>query len=213
VVDPEERQAILARALRYPYAAPAGSYLYRDGAAGELPDALDLGGREPLLAYGANAAPEALARKLASLPDREMPVLRAELEDFDVVYSAHISPYGAIPATLHRTPGTVAPLFVTYPDAEQMGLLAASEPNYELRRLKRIRCRTELGEELTEIEAFVSRHGCLRLDGAEVAVAAIPSTGRRLAAMEEPDVLERVRALREPERSLEDFILRKAHQL
>jgi hypothetical protein len=87
----------------------------------------------PRSSLRANAAPEVLARKLALLPDREMPVLRAEDEDIDVVYSAHV---------------------IAHPDTEQMGLLTVSEPSYELRRLKSIRCKTELGEELTEIEAL-----------------------------------------------------------
>ena len=107
MVDPGETAAILKRALDYPYATPDRSYLYLDGGARELPGAgADLSARTPLLSYGANAAPDALARKLAPLPGVEMPVLRSELEDFDVVYSAHVSPYGAVPATLLESPGT-----------------------------------------------------------------------------------------------------------
>src|SRR5690242_3264581 len=123
----EEMAAILRRALSYPYATPDRSYLYLEGAAEELPDGgPDLAGRTPLLSYGANAAPEALALKLASLPGVELPVTRAELEGFDVVYSAHVSPYGAVPATLVESPGAVAPVFVIHPTPEQRALLAAS---------------------------------------------------------------------------------------
>lgn len=207
MVDPEQTAAILKRALAYPYATPESSYLYLEGRAAELPtDGPDLTGRSPLLAYGANAAPEALARKLAPLPEMEMPVLRAELEDFDVVYSAHVSPYGAVPATLQRSPGTRAPVFVAYPDAEQLRLLSATEPNYELRPLERIRCLVDGGGTLTQIDAFLSRHGCLNLDGGEVGVAAIRSAGRIFPAMEEPEVLERVRALLAAEATLEEFV-------
>ena len=52
--------------------------------------------------------------------------------DFDVVYSAHVSPYGAVPATLIESPGTTAPVFVLHPTPEQHALLTASEPNYDL---------------------------------------------------------------------------------
>ena len=73
--NPEETAAILKRALDYPYAVPERSYLYRDGQAHGLPaGGFDLAGRTPLISYGANSAPEALARKLASLPGLEMPV-------------------------------------------------------------------------------------------------------------------------------------------
>jgi hypothetical protein len=192
--DPEEAAAILERALAYPYATPDGSYLYLDGEARELPGSgTDLSTRTPLLSYGANAAPDALARKLASLPGIAMPVLRAELEDFDVVYSAHVSPYGAVPATLLESPGTTAPVFVIHPTEEQRALLTASEPNYDL---------VEVGG----IGAYRSKHGCLEIDGSPVALAAVRSAGRTLPELDEPAVLARVRAQLAPELDLEQFV-------
>src|SRR6478752_8024087 len=135
MADSDPAAAILRRALEYPYATPDRSYLYRGGAAHEIPPGgPDLADRTPLLSYGANSPPEALARKLAPFPGAELPVLRAELEDFDVVYSAHVSPYGAVPATLMESPGAVAPVFVLHPTAEQGALLTATEPNYDLVR-------------------------------------------------------------------------------
>jgi len=194
MADSAQTAAILARALAYPYAAPEASYLYLDGEAVDLPpEGPDLDGRSPLLAYGANAAPEALGRKLAPLPGIEMPVMKAELEGFDVVYSAHVSPYGAVPATLVESPGTAAPVFVVHPTAEQRVLLTASEPNYDL---------TEAGG----LPAYRSKHGCLSLDGSAVALAAIRSQGRTLPELDEPAVLERVRAAVEPEATLGEFV-------
>jgi len=193
VADPAEREAILRRALTYPYAAPERSYLYRDGTAAELPEDFDLSGRTPLISYGANAAPEALALKLSPLPGVPLPVVRSQLEDFDVVYSAHVSPYGAVPATLLESPGTVAPLFVIHPNAEQRALLTTSELNYDL---------VEVGE----IAAFRSKHGPLSIDGSPVALAAVRSRGRTLPELDEPAVLERVRSHLAPKLGLEEFI-------
>jgi hypothetical protein len=195
MADSAEAAAILRRALDYPYAAPERSYLYRDGAAHDLPDDPDLAPRTPLLSYGANAAPEALARKLASLPDPELPVLRAELEGFDVVYSAHVSPYGAVPATLLESPGATAPVFVLHPTPEQRALLTASEPNYDL-------------VEVEGIAAYRSKHGPLELDGSPVALAAIRSRGRTLPELDQPEILERVRLHVEPDADLETFVRR-----
>jgi len=194
VVDPAQREAILERALTYPYPTPERSYLFCDGAAGELPDEFDFGARTPLLAYGANAAPEALARKLGRLPEEALPVVRSELPDFDVVYSAHVSPYGAVPATLLESPGTVAPVFVIYPTEEQWALLTATEPNYDL---------VAVGE----ITAFRSKHGSLSIDGLPVALAAVRSSGRTLPELEEPAALERVRAQLAPELDLAEFVI------
>jgi hypothetical protein len=208
MVDPGATAAILKWALDYPYAAPERSYLYRDGAAAELPAGHpDLEGRTPLLAYGANAAPAALARKLGPLPEVGMPVLRAQLEGFDVVYSAHVSPYGAIPGTLQGSASAVAPVFVVYPTADQLALLAATEPNYELRRLACIACRLEEAGVVGELDAFVSRHGCLTLAGGEVGVAAIATANRGLPALSEREVQSELRDLLEPGVPLEEFVL------
>lgn len=193
MVDPAQREAILKRALTYPYATPERSYLYREGRAEELSEDFDLSGRTPLLAYGANAAQEALALKLAALPDEPLPVVRSELHGFDVVYSAHISPYGAVPATLVESPGTVAPVFVIHPTADQHALLTATELNYNL---------VEIGD----AQAYRSKHGCLELDESPIALAAVRSDGRTLPELDQPAVLERVRTLLAPELELEEFI-------
>ncbi len=195
MADSAKAAAILARALEYPYATPDRSYLYLDGEATEPPaEGADLSGRTPLIAYGANAAPEALGRKLSQLPGVEMPVVKFELEGFDVVYSAHVSPYGAVPATLVECPGTVAPVFLLHPTAEQLALLTATEPNYDL-------------VEIDGAAAYRSRHGCLELDGSPVALAAVRSAGRTLPELDEPAVLERVRSHLCPELSLPEFVL------
>ena len=192
--DSVETAAILARALDYPYATPEGSYLYRDGAALELPpQGPDLSGRTPLLSYGANASPEALGRKLTQLPGIELPVTQFELEGFDVVYSAHVSPYGAVPATLVESPGTVAPVFRLHPTAEQLALLTASEPNYDL-------------VEVEGIAAYRSKHGCLEIEGSAVALAEVRSAGRTLPELDQAAVLERVRAQVQPELTLAEFV-------
>jgi hypothetical protein len=194
VADSEQTAAILRRALDYPYATPERSYLYRDGRAEELPAGeLELSGRVPLLSYGANAAPQGLARKLAPLPGVPLPVIRAELEGFDVVYSAHVSPYGAVPATLVESPGTRTPVFVVHPTEEQLRLLTASEPNYDL-------------VEVDGMKAYRSKHGWLSLDGSAVALAAVRSRGRTLSELAEPAILERVRARLQPELTLAEFV-------
>jgi hypothetical protein len=193
MADPGETAAILKRALGYPYATPDSSYLYLDGEALELPEDLNLTARAPLLSYGANSAPEALARKLAALRGVEMPVMQSQLEGYDVVYSAHVSPYGAVPATLHESPGTTAPVFVLYPTPEQHALLAASEPNYDL-------------VEVDGTAAYRSKHGCLLLTGSPVALAAVRSQGRTFPQLGEPAILDRVRAHLEPHLTLEQFI-------
>jgi hypothetical protein len=198
---------ILARAVAYPYEAPLRSFVQHGAETRGLPpEGLDLAGREPLLSYGANASPAVLTRKLAALAEVPLPVLRGELDDFDVVYSAHLSPYGAVPSTLQRSPGTGVPVFFAFPTPGQLELLSATEPNYELRRLGSLRAEAELVGEITAASAYISHHGCLVLDGAEVALAAVVAAERRFPALGEVEVLERIRHVLAPELDLARFV-------
>jgi hypothetical protein len=201
-----ERSEVLARALGYPYAIPSSSYALLEGRTVEVDAvAVDRADRVALLAYGSNAAPEVLAAKLAAAPE-PVPVLRTELRDFDVVYSAHVSPYGSVPATLRRSPGTEVRAFVAYLTGEQLRLVSATEPNYELARFDRPSCALERGDAPPELWAYVSRHGCLLLDRGEIAVAEIEARGRRFPALGQPRVLEHVRDILAPGRDLGSFV-------
>ena len=149
--------ASVETALRYPFPRPGGSFLFVDGdahpllsLAGSLEDAgievdgqpvpagdllrqrgidapAPLGRRTPVLAYGANAAPERLRRKYAPLGHSVFPVLRARLHGFDIVHAAHISSYGAVPATIERSPGTVCEIAVTCLDERQLARMHETE--------------------------------------------------------------------------------------
>lgn len=207
----EEQQPgqILRRAVAYPYEAPLHSFVQTGAHTVELPRLAqpDLSGRTAVAAYGANCSPEVLARKLAVLPEVPLPMIYAELEGVDVVYSAHISPYGAVPSTLQRSPGTFAPVHIAYATDEQLAALTATEPNYELRELSGHATYSEVGVgEPARLYAYVSRHGCLAIEESEVALAAVESDPRRFRAMGEVEVLEHVRHLLAPELDLERFV-------
>jgi hypothetical protein len=198
---------MVERAMRYPYAVPARAFaqLRHDTLSPDDID-IDLAERTSLLAYGSNGSPEVLGRKLALSAD---PVLvePAWLHDFDVVYSAHISPYGAVPATLQRSPGTTVRVAVLHLTPEQLTLLSATEPNYEPSILEDVHCELTDGTVCSELSAYLSRHGCLLADGSEVALIAVPARDRRFAEMSEPQVLEHVRATLAPEESMDSFVL------
>lgn len=236
-----DRERILDRAKRYPYEAPAASYVLAGGCARELCDlrpgeslgeilaqarardpqvgdelsVADLasgesGDRTPVLAYGANRTPEALERK-RSLPgfpaDAPSVVLRARLRELDVVYSAHLSPYGSVGATLQRSTATSAEVCVTFLTDAQLAALGDTEPNYTLEELGDVEVELDGGGRLDRVRSYVSRHGCLVLDRSEVALAAIPARGRRLRALTEPEVLTAVAARLGRRGDLDEFIL------
>jgi hypothetical protein len=202
-----ERSDVVERALGYPYEAPWEPFIqlkHETLAADEIE--IDRDERTAMLAYGSNAAPEVLARKLA-LSDQPVLVLPAWLDDFDVVYSAHISPYGAVPATLQRSPGTRVRVHLVYMTNAQVGLVSATEPNYESALIEGAVCRLDEGETIVGPAAYLSRHGCLLEAETEIALSAVQASGRSLPAFSEGEVLERLRARFCPAESLETFVL------
>ena len=172
--------AIVARALAYPYLPPHRSFALGDG--GE--------GRHVVLAYGANGAAEVLRRKLGQ--EARLTVRAGTLHDFDVVYSSHISAYGAIPSTLHPAPGAAVPVFALLLDDDHLVRLIETEFNYSVQRL------SDLAFEHADTAiVFVSRHSALGITGAPI----------RLADMGQREVQALVRDRLAPEETEAQFIL------
>jgi hypothetical protein len=193
--------------MRYPYAVPARPFVQQGHRTLDPEEIeIDRAQRSRLLVYGSNASPESLARKLALSAD---PVLvePAWLHDFDVVYSAHFSPYGAVPATLQGSPGTTVRVAIIHLTPEQLRLVSATEPNYELTSLASANCELPDGDAVTQLSAYISRHGCLLAGEAEVALVAVPARERRFAELSEPQVLESLRVELCPEETIDAFVL------
>jgi hypothetical protein len=228
--------AIVERALAYPFEPPLHSYVLvgrhalplvaQSGklllddepvAIEEACEALGVRAERPsalhaVLAYGSNGSPQALLRKFARTDEEAgrlvLPVLQGRLDDFDVVYSSHLSAYGSVPATIHPAPGSAVQTYVTMLTDAQVVRLMETEFNYEVRHLEGIRFE---GAHLsrTDLIGFVSRHGTLGIEGEPIPLKAIRRhAGNEDAALSEPDVLERVRAYLRPDEDLRDFILR-----
>src|SRR6201996_7726662 len=164
VAEEPDTDELVRRALAYPYDPPAGSFVQVGARTLPVPpEAIDTAGRRALLAYGANASPEALTRKLAHLPPRPIPVLRVALAGWDVVYSAHVTRYGAVPAAVVPSPGTVASVHLVFSDDDQLEAIAATEgQNYRLEQLADFTAEYEIGGEgPVEIDAFVGVYGPL----------------------------------------------------
>jgi hypothetical protein len=205
-----DTEELVRRALAYPYDPPAGSFVQIGGRTLPVPpEEIDVDGRRALLAYGANASPEALTRKLVALPPEPIPVLRVSLSGWDVVYSAHVTRYGAVPAAVVASPGTVASVHLVFPNDQQLAALGATEgQNYRFEQLADFTAELEIGGEgPREIDAFISVHGPLLLDGSPVALAAIPARDRLYPELTTPEMIDRVRAAIHPELTLREFIL------
>jgi hypothetical protein len=201
---------LVRRALAYPYDPPAASFVQiGDRTLPVPPEEVDIDGRRALLAYGSNASPVALTRKLAHLPPEPIVALRVALRGWDVVYSAHVTRYGSVPAAVVPSPGTVASVHLVFPSDAQMEALAATEgENYRLEQLVDFGATFEIGGEgPREIDAFIGVHGPLLVDGSPVALAAIPAVDRAFPELTTPAMIDRVRASLAPELSVREFVL------
>lgn len=199
---------ILGRARGYPYSIPAGSYTWRAGRV-EAFDAAARAGRTAVLAVGSNQSPEQLTRKFGD--SGEIPVQRANLSDFDIYYSAHITAYGAVPAMLQHAPGAQVTLSVNWLDDRQLDIMHRTElyaEKYRYEVIEDIALALDCGTGMDFVHLYVGVNGHLLHEGEAVALAAVPATGRRPKALTTAAVIDIVRARVSPGHGADDFILK-----
>lgn len=226
----------IARALAYPFPRPASSVVLvgdrlldlievaedlhssrirSDGSETTLDEAARALGapsdqlaapRFPVLAYGSNASPESLRWKF---PDHVavLPLLRGTATGVDVVYSAHMTVYGSIAATLQGSPGTTTEVFVALLTEAQLERMTAWEINARPERLEGLQIALDCAQSPATVTAYISRHGCLTAAGSEIALAEISAHDRRFPEMTEPEALEHARSIAAPDLPLDAFIL------
>ena len=202
----------VTHAKAYPFGIPENSYvLGREGVreCGCMPS---FAGRSAVIASGSNASPERLMAKYADLPhllDEPICVVRGQLHNFDVVYSAHIASYGAIPATLAHLPSAVADVFVTWLTNAQLDHMHKTEAvgvNYDFVKLTGIDLICDSGAGMTKAHAYISKHGCLNNAGNPIPLSEISATGRQWHAMSQEQVLNHVREHLAPSEAPDTFI-------
>jgi hypothetical protein len=213
---PRAEKDLLKLAKEYPFAAPKSSYIFRDGRAESLaavaPKEIEqlFHRRTPVIAHGSNRSPDQLRRKYRD--QATIPVTLAYLADYDVVYSAHVTQYGAIAANLQHHPGVTCALYVTWLDARQLDRMHETElggENYHFGVMREIRLDLEFGPErcLSEAWVYLSTRGCLPRNGAPIALTAVPAEGERHQSLHQEEVQHHVRETFRPEHDLDNLIL------
>lgn len=200
----------LAIAKGYPYRLPRTSFVYVDGRAEPLDRPLDRAGRIPVIAYGSNRSPEQLARKFAGWPaGTTVPVTRAWLADHDVVYGAHFTAYGALPAVLARSPGTTVEVSVTWLTDRQLARMHATEgpSNYRFARIDGVALEVDGHGRVATCWGYLGRRGAVSAQGRAIPLGAVRAQGRRAAPRLQEDVLDLARARLAPDAALDPFIL------
>ena len=205
---PEGDAGLLALAKSYPFDAPAHSYLFAGGEVRPLGEAGAVD-RVPVIAHGSNRSPDQLRRKFGDAA--EIPVTIGWLADHDVVYSAHITQYGAVASTLQHAPDARVRISITWLAPAQLERMHETEgpSNYAYGRLTGIELDLERGPaaRLAEAWVYMGRNGCLDLDGGPVGIAAVEAQGRAHHARRQEEALELVRARHRPDLPLDAMIL------
>jgi hypothetical protein len=118
-----------------------------------------------------------LARKLAGA---RVAALAGTLCGWAVVHSAHVSPYGQVPATIVPAAGAATPVHLLLLD--DLAALDATEPNYRRERLEGLDLVADRVGRVDAAEAYVSRWGALEIGGAPVPLGSL-SQQRLLTAL------------------------------
>lgn len=197
----------IAHAKTYPFAILDHSFMVRHGKVTVLPSGDNhRAGRTPVIATGSNRSFEQLARKFGDDPDG-VPTERARLADFDVVYAAHITRYGSIPATLQHVAGMGVHLAVNWLTERQLAAMHATEGNYDFVLLERITLETEAGPALDEAHVYVAKNGPLMHEGAPIGSREAAAEGRPHAAMDQHEAQAHVHARLGEGIAPDDFVL------
>jgi len=209
----------LDRALRYPYDLPGESYVFCSGKRQTLHGSHEalIKGKVPVLAYGSNAAPEALDRKFRdfdALYADPIPVLFGKLHNFAIVYSAQFSPYGALPATIEPVSGAVANTYVTFLSPEQLQRMHETEDlglyySYE----KIDHAFVFQGQVFPECYAYVALGGSLHIDGQAIALQAVNHQHCPLKLVHQQEAQKHAMQILGLEMPIERFIVENALDL
>lgn len=216
-VKDHPRAQELLRALLYPYAAPDHDYVLRNRKvspldAGRSEAMYDLlRGRVPVIAAGSNRSPRQLARKFAPPHETvDIPVTMGWMENYDIVYCAHLTGYGSVPATILKSPGTTVRVAVNWLLPDQLHRMHATESlghHYDYAQLPSVGIVLDCGLTVQRAGAYIARYGAEFSPGDIFALDNIKAENRRFPARSQWEMLQYV-ARRAGQVPHPDFILR-----
>lgn len=184
---------VISRALDYPYSSPAYDFVLKKGSVARLQDKSSLAGRMPVLAIGSNRSPEQLLRKFS---ERDiLPVTLIQLCDYDVVYAAHMTSYGSIPAVLTRSPGTVIDIGINWLSRIQLERMHETEAigvNYNFGIASKLNILSSNEHKIHNVGCYLGIHGCLGLKKNPIALKEINANNRVFTALGQFEILGQI---------------------
>ncbi len=206
--DPFETDPVLIRAVGYPYDITAHSFTFIAGAEAPFDPALRAG-RRPVIGYGSNQSPLRLRQKYGT-DHQPIPVQRAWLSDHDVVYSAHFSSYGSLPAALRHVPGTRVAVAVNWLSDAELEIMHPTEiDSYDFAHLDNLDLKLDDGSVLDRAYAYLSFRGHVGVGDQPFALREVASEGRKYPAYSQREALTMMRDRIAPGDDLAGFV--RAH--
>ena len=158
--------------------------------------------RYPIIGYGSNANPAQLQNKFYDKDDDTstvIPVFKATLEGYDVVYANSFASYGSIPATITASPGTTVSVWITLLDKSQLATMDKTEGRnirYWMAQLLG-EVRFDDYDKLIKAFAYVHAEGVLNLEGAggPTRLATIPAQHPRFTGLDQYQILQKISRL------------------
>ena len=170
------------RALNYPYEAPLGDYLVKDGQCLPLPEQYAFSSRTAILSVGSNRAPVQLMKKFGRTA--EVPVTEAVVTGCDVVHVAGLSGYGAVPCAPYPSKGSVITLNIAWLTKDQLHEMHATESvgiAYDFVEWDISAVTTMRDVRLERLFGYASCIGAFQQSGSPFALSRIPAKGRVFA--------------------------------
>lgn len=201
--------------MGYPYPLTHQSFVFHSASPDKLQliddaDAFpDVSGRTPVLAVGSNQSPRQLARKFKGKDWGSIPTSRVHLLDFDTVYSAHVTGYGSIAATLHPSLGTRVALYVNWLTEGQLAAMHKTElssENYTYEQLEDVQIASEAGPPLTRVNFYKGQRGAYAPEGNVIPLQEVPAKDRRFKALSQLEILTYIQNTMATDMVLEEFV-------
>jgi hypothetical protein len=157
----------------------------------EQSKAVNLKDRYMIIGYGSNVNPAQLQMKFDSIQGI-IPVLKGKLKNYDVVYAAFSSPYGAIPATIEQDEGTTVEVWANFLDEKQMELMDKTEGREKSYWLVKIDTEIilENGERFSPIYSYLATSGVLSHKENPLRFTGINADDKKFKDMTEIEVLK-----------------------
>lgn len=206
--DPFLADPLLANAVGYPYDITRHSFTFVAGQ--EAPfDARLTEGRRPVVGYGSNQSPLRLRQKYGT-DHAPIPVQRAWLADHDVVFSAHFSSYGSLPAALRHVPGTRVAVAVNWLSDVELAVMHPTEiDNYHFAHMRGLELELDDGRVLNTAFAYLSFRGHVGDGARPFALREIAAENRQFPELDQRGALSLMRDRMAPGEDLAAFV--RAH--